>query len=89
MRSEKLILVSVRGKLQTWVVGTFSSSPLSPPPHISAASPSGHGLVLREMEAMMKKFQQKCRRARDEMDRWDELQSRLISQFVNASSIID
>ncbi|KAJ0989327.1 hypothetical protein J5N97_007683 [Dioscorea zingiberensis] len=41
------------------------------------------------MEAMMKKFQQKYRRIRDEMDRWDELQSRLLSQFVNASSIID
>ncbi|KAH7682341.1 Casein Kinase 2 substrate protein [Dioscorea alata] len=41
------------------------------------------------MEPMMKKFQQKYRRARDEMDRWDELQSRLVSQFVNASSIID
>ncbi|XP_039124531.1 uncharacterized protein At5g43822 isoform X2 [Dioscorea cayenensis subsp. rotundata] len=41
------------------------------------------------MEAMMKKFRQKYRRARDEMDRWDELQSRLVSQFVNACSIID
>lgn len=36
----------------------------------------------------MKKYQQKFRRVKDEMCRWDELQSRLISQFSNASSII-
>ena len=40
------------------------------------------------MEAMVKKYQQKFRKVRDEMSRWDELQSRLISQFNSASSII-
>ncbi|KAK7815435.1 uncharacterized protein CFP56_001564 [Quercus suber] len=40
------------------------------------------------MEAMVKKYQQKFRKVRDEMSRWDELQSRLISQFNGASSII-
>ncbi|XVF12333.1 hypothetical protein REPUB_Repub08aG0107300 [Reevesia pubescens] len=40
------------------------------------------------MEAMLKKYQQKFRKAKDEMSKWDELQSRLISQFQNASSII-
>ena len=32
------------------------------------------------MEAMVKKYQQKFRKVRDEMSRWDELQSRLISR---------
>ncbi|XP_073103021.1 uncharacterized protein At5g43822 [Elaeis guineensis] len=41
------------------------------------------------METMVKKFQQKYKRVRDEMGRWDELQSRLLSQFGNASSIIE
>ena len=40
------------------------------------------------MEAMVKKYQQKFRKVKDEMSRWDELQSRLISQFNSASSII-
>ncbi|XP_024970777.1 uncharacterized protein At5g43822 isoform X2 [Cynara cardunculus var. scolymus] len=40
------------------------------------------------MEATVKKFQQKFRRVKDDMDRWDELQTRLVSQFRNASSII-
>ncbi|KAL0361864.1 UNVERIFIED_CONTAM: hypothetical protein Sradi_3870900 [Sesamum radiatum] len=40
------------------------------------------------MESIVKKYQQKFRRLKDEMSRWDELQSRLISQFSNASSII-
>ncbi|GKV25092.1 hypothetical protein SLEP1_g34585 [Rubroshorea leprosula] len=40
------------------------------------------------MEAIIKKYQQSFRKVKEEMDRWDELQSRLISQFTNASSII-
>ena len=36
----------------------------------------------------MKKYRQKFRKVKDEMSRWDELQSRLISQFNSASSII-
>ncbi|GAB2300465.1 hypothetical protein Dimus_034507 [Dionaea muscipula] len=41
------------------------------------------------MDAMVKKYQQKFKRVREEMDRWDELQSRLLSQFTNASAIIE
>lgn len=41
------------------------------------------------MEAIVKKYQQKFKKVRDEMNRWDELQSHLISQFRNASSIIE
>lgn len=41
------------------------------------------------MEMMVKKFQQKYARVRDEMGKWDDLQSRLISQFSNATSIIE
>ncbi|XP_057974470.1 uncharacterized protein At5g43822 isoform X2 [Malania oleifera] len=41
------------------------------------------------MEAMVKKYQQKVRKVKDDMGRWDELQSRLLSQFRNASSIIE
>ncbi|KAK9928426.1 hypothetical protein M0R45_025562 [Rubus argutus] len=40
------------------------------------------------MEAMVKKYQQRFRKVRDEMDSWAHLQARLISQFTNASSII-
>ncbi|KAB2011928.1 hypothetical protein ERO13_D09G047201v2 [Gossypium hirsutum] len=40
------------------------------------------------MEAMIKKYQQKFKKAKDEMSKWDDLQSRLISHFRNASSII-
>ncbi|KAF8377455.1 hypothetical protein HHK36_030833 [Tetracentron sinense] len=41
------------------------------------------------MEAMVRKYQQKFRKVRDEMDRWNELQSQLLRQFKNASSIIE
>ncbi|KAL3647066.1 hypothetical protein CASFOL_008034 [Castilleja foliolosa] len=40
------------------------------------------------MESIVKKYQQKFKRIKDEMGRWEELQSRLIIQFSNASSII-
>ncbi|XP_071732061.1 uncharacterized protein At5g43822-like [Rutidosis leptorrhynchoides] len=40
------------------------------------------------MEAMVKKYQLKFKRVKEEMDRWDDIQARLISQFRNASSII-
>lgn len=36
----------------------------------------------------MKKYQQKFRKVKEEMSRWDELQSRLLSQFRNSSSIV-
>ncbi|CAI0434826.1 unnamed protein product [Linum tenue] len=41
------------------------------------------------MEGMVKKYQQRFRRVKDEMERWDAQQSRLLSQFRNASSIVD
>lgn len=41
------------------------------------------------MEMMVKKFQSKFNKVREEMNQWDELQSRLISQFRNASHIVD
>ncbi|KAL8456928.1 hypothetical protein ACS0TY_034960 [Phlomoides rotata] len=40
------------------------------------------------MESIVKKYQQKFRKIKDETSRWEELQSRLISQFSNVSSII-
>ncbi|CAJ1960230.1 unnamed protein product [Sphenostylis stenocarpa] len=41
------------------------------------------------MESIVKKFQSKFRKVREEINRWDELQSYLISQFRNASHIVD
>ncbi|KAK7313848.1 hypothetical protein VNO77_39050 [Canavalia gladiata] len=41
------------------------------------------------MEAIVKKFQSKFRKVREEINHWDELQSSLISQFRNASHIFD
>lgn len=40
------------------------------------------------MEALVKKYQQKFRRVKQEMGQWDELNSRLLSQFSAASAII-
>ncbi|XP_071704127.1 uncharacterized protein At5g43822-like [Rutidosis leptorrhynchoides] len=40
------------------------------------------------MEAMVKKYQHKFKRVKDDIDRWEDIQDRLISQFRNASSII-
>lgn len=40
------------------------------------------------MEIIVKKYQQRFRKVKEEMENWNELQSRLISQFTNASSII-
>ncbi|KAH7547970.1 hypothetical protein ACOSP7_032728 [Xanthoceras sorbifolium] len=41
------------------------------------------------MESIVKKYQQKFKKVKEEMNRWDELQSRFVSQFRNASSIIE
>lgn len=41
------------------------------------------------MEIKFKKFQHKYSRVRDELGKWDDLQSRLMSQFSNATSIIE
>lgn len=38
---------------------------------------------------MVNKFRAKFRKAREEISRWDGLQSHLVSQFRNASSIVD
>ncbi|POO03553.1 Casein Kinase 2 substrate [Trema orientale] len=40
------------------------------------------------MDSMIKKFQQRFKKVRREMERWEELQSRLRSHFRNAASII-
>ncbi|XP_031117390.1 uncharacterized protein At5g43822-like [Ipomoea triloba] len=40
------------------------------------------------MESAVKKYQQRFRKVEDEIDRWEELHTRLLSQFANASSII-
>ncbi|XP_021902626.1 uncharacterized protein At5g43822 [Carica papaya] len=41
------------------------------------------------MEGIVKKYQKKFKMVKDEMNRWEELQCRLISQFRNSSSIIE
>ncbi|KAJ4815934.1 Pentatricopeptide repeat (PPR) superfamily protein [Rhynchospora pubera] len=41
------------------------------------------------MENTMRKLQQRYRRASEEMEKWEEQQSYLLSSFNNASSIID
>ncbi|KAK8468584.1 hypothetical protein PHAVU_006G060400 [Phaseolus vulgaris] len=41
------------------------------------------------MESIVKKFQSKFRKVREEINRWDEFQYCLISQFRNASHIVD
>ncbi|XP_026390711.1 uncharacterized protein At5g43822-like [Papaver somniferum] len=41
------------------------------------------------MEMMVKKYLQKYKKVREEMDKWDQLQSRLLTQFRNASAIIE
>ncbi|KAH6814998.1 Pentatricopeptide repeat superfamily protein [Perilla frutescens var. frutescens] len=40
------------------------------------------------MESIVKKYQQKFRKIKEEMSRWEELQSLLMAQFSNVSSII-
>ncbi|URD93112.1 Pentatricopeptide repeat-containing protein [Musa troglodytarum] len=41
------------------------------------------------MEPMVRKLQQKYKKAREDMGKWDELQSRLLSLFKSATSIIN
>jgi hypothetical protein len=41
------------------------------------------------MEGLVKKYQQRFRKVRGLMEEWEQLQSRLISQFSNASAIIE
>jgi len=46
-------------------------------------------LFFHAMEGMVKKYQQEFRKVKEEMSQWDELQSKLLSQFRNAASIIE
>ncbi|KAI4332047.1 hypothetical protein L6164_016987 [Bauhinia variegata] len=41
------------------------------------------------MEAIVNKFKEKFNKVKEDLNRWEELQSRLVSQFRNASYIID
>ncbi|KAH9288593.1 hypothetical protein KI387_032710, partial [Taxus chinensis] len=41
------------------------------------------------MERLVKKYEQKYKKARDEMDKWDALQFRLLNKFRNAMVIIE
>ncbi|XP_044474882.1 uncharacterized protein At5g43822-like [Mangifera indica] len=41
------------------------------------------------MEGIINKYQQKFKKLKEEMNRWDDLQPHLIVQFRNASSIIE
>lgn len=45
--------------------------------------------IAKVMERLVKKYEQKYRKAREEMDKWDALQLRLLKQFRNAAAIIE